>query len=271
MVFIRHVLSSMLLHVWATMKPTVYVCDRIEKLLGKFFWGTSEWDEKRHWASWRSLCYPTIKNGLNVRSVHDLVKAFLLKLWWKYKSQGCLWAEFIASLPASKRGCTSWKRISAVDSLAVMHAYLIVENGNDQWIWKPKENGQFSLSSAFNVCRQRMPPISKPALVWNKRIPLKISIYSWRVLNGFICSPKLLRYYGISLVSRCVMYKASKNSFHHANVFCSRVSAMWRHFTSLFGIIGDFGNVWYMIDAWWALGGSSAMAVCSAILPSVLM
>ncbi|KAG5605831.1 hypothetical protein H5410_027323 [Solanum commersonii] len=44
----------------------------------------------------------------------------------------------------------------------------------DLAVWKPNENGVFSCSSAWNICRKKRMVIPS-RLIWHTRIPFKIS------------------------------------------------------------------------------------------------
>ncbi|KAL2506264.1 Uncharacterized protein Adt_21885 [Abeliophyllum distichum] len=48
-----------------------------------------------HWKRWKDLCFPTEEGGLGFRRLQDLVDTFSLKLWWLFRSQRSLWAQFL--------------------------------------------------------------------------------------------------------------------------------------------------------------------------------
>lgn len=45
-----------------------------------------------HWSSWKPICLPWEEGGIGVRSLADLVKAFSIKLWFRFREQASLWA-----------------------------------------------------------------------------------------------------------------------------------------------------------------------------------
>lgn len=47
----------------------------------KFFWGNTDSEKKRHWVTWDHLCYPLDEGELGIRSLFDLNKVTMTKLW----------------------------------------------------------------------------------------------------------------------------------------------------------------------------------------------
>lgn len=43
----------------------------------------------------KNICYPTKEGGLGIRRIKDISKAFIHKLWWKFRIKNTLWSQFI--------------------------------------------------------------------------------------------------------------------------------------------------------------------------------
>ncbi|CAI9102951.1 OLC1v1001353C1 [Oldenlandia corymbosa var. corymbosa] len=114
LVLIRHVLSALPLHTIATIEPPKIIVSELERKCQQFLWGENEDGNKRHWRAWTHLVAPIEENGLNIRSLGDVIKAFSLKLWWKVKNGTGIWAKFIGSLSKSSKERTSWLRTNKV-------------------------------------------------------------------------------------------------------------------------------------------------------------
>ncbi|KAL2248543.1 UNVERIFIED_CONTAM: putative ribonuclease H protein [Sesamum indicum] len=92
---IKSVLSAMPTYLLQVLKPPKYVMERIERLFNKFLWGNTGEQRKLNWSSWDDICYPTEEGGFGVRRIQDVVHAFQLKLWWRFRNQSSLWALFL--------------------------------------------------------------------------------------------------------------------------------------------------------------------------------
>ncbi|KAL0283412.1 UNVERIFIED_CONTAM: hypothetical protein Sradi_7229600 [Sesamum radiatum] len=118
---IKSVLSAMPTYLLQVLKPPKYVMERIERIFNKFFWGNIGDQRKLIWSSWESVCYPTEEGGLGVRRIQDVVQAFQLKLWWRFRIQNSLWSHFLlekyckGSHPVSAKpsyiASSNWKRM----------------------------------------------------------------------------------------------------------------------------------------------------------------
>lgn len=95
MILIRHVLQSMPIYLMSVMCSPKGVVNRLHQIFANFFWGNSEAERRKHWVSWESLCYP-MKGGLGFRSLADVNRALMAKLWWKFRiSVGTLWGTYM--------------------------------------------------------------------------------------------------------------------------------------------------------------------------------
>nr|XP_027122067.1 uncharacterized protein LOC113739011 [Coffea arabica] len=123
---IKHVLSSMPIHIVAVLEPPRGVVSDLEQLFARFFWEESEFGAKRHWVKWEKLCFLVEKGGVNFRSLQAIVEAFSCKLWWMFRRGQSLWAQFIRARyfgslhpnqgPISAQLSASCKRIIRVRS-----------------------------------------------------------------------------------------------------------------------------------------------------------
>ncbi|KAL2481397.1 Uncharacterized protein Adt_34363 [Abeliophyllum distichum] len=92
---IRSVLSSILLYLLQILKPPMAVLKKIESIFARFLWDSKDHTHRLHWKRWKDLCLPTEEGGLGFRRLQDLVDTFSLKLWWLFRSQRSLWAQFL--------------------------------------------------------------------------------------------------------------------------------------------------------------------------------
>lgn len=91
---IKSVLSAMPIYLIQVLNPPKTVLKQIDKIIAKFFWGsTEEGSRKVHLSKWRPLCLPISEGGLGVRNMADMCKAFTVKLWFRFRCQNSLWAK----------------------------------------------------------------------------------------------------------------------------------------------------------------------------------
>ncbi|XP_047943058.1 uncharacterized protein LOC125189874 [Salvia hispanica] len=95
------------------------------------------------------VCLPTDEGGLGIRSLADSIEAFSLKLWWRFREQNSLWAQYLfqkycsISFPLviyrSNRFSPMWRRLFKVGDICREHVRWVLGNGNisfwyDSWV-----------------------------------------------------------------------------------------------------------------------------------------
>lgn len=65
----------------AALDPPKAIINRIKAICYNFLWGGGEQGYKYHWVVWKKCCGP-IKGCLGIQSIHDIVAAFSIKLWY---------------------------------------------------------------------------------------------------------------------------------------------------------------------------------------------
>ena len=97
LILIRHVLSSLPLHLFHVLRPPSTVIQSLERSFTRFLWGDSEGRRRIHWCRWPAVCFPVDEGGLGIRSFDDMAEASEIKLWWRFRQQSSLWASFMKS------------------------------------------------------------------------------------------------------------------------------------------------------------------------------
>ena len=148
-VLIKNVLSSIPLHLLATVSPPKSVFAYLERLFANFFWGSVDGDLKYHWIRWEDLCVPKEEGGIGFRSLEDVFHAFSIKLWWRFRQNTSLWANFLMAkycsnahpgMVVDSAGASyTWHRMLHVREIAEQHITFIVhsESSNfwfDNWL-----------------------------------------------------------------------------------------------------------------------------------------
>ncbi|VFQ90791.1 unnamed protein product [Cuscuta campestris] len=95
LVLIKHVLSSIPLHITAVHIIPQSIIHTLHKKMANFLWGFKNGKPKYHWSKWINLCVPTNEGGLSLRSLDDIQDAYSIKLWWKVQTDNTMWARFM--------------------------------------------------------------------------------------------------------------------------------------------------------------------------------
>lgn len=64
--------------------------------MDKFLWGDIGDTRGTHWVRWSELCNPREEGRMGLRSLHDINRALVAKLWWNFRvATKLLWAEYM--------------------------------------------------------------------------------------------------------------------------------------------------------------------------------
>ena len=122
------------------------LCQDIEMLIRKFWWGQRGDRRKIHWRKWEVLCKPKLKGGLGFKDLCKFNKAMLAKQIWrltsntdslfykvfkaKYFPNGNVFEARLAT------GSFAWKSILRSENLIERNARWQIGNGNSIRIFK---------------------------------------------------------------------------------------------------------------------------------------
>ncbi|CDP11300.1 unnamed protein product [Coffea canephora] len=231
LILIKHVLSAIPTHVLAIMDPPSGVLKELEQIMANFFWGQTELGPKHHRRSWEKLCFPMEEDGLGIRSFKDIQGAFSCKLWWRFRHSTSLWALFMRSRYSEDNGAirgTSrvWRRMLAVsDTVAQVTRVIDLEDGGRP-AWTLTSSGDFIISSAWEALRSKRACFGSRRSVWSGRVPCKIAVFMWKLLNKFLPFPDALQRFGLHLPSKC-SFCLNGESQEHIFSGCFLASEVW--------------------------------------------
>lgn len=94
LILLRHVLSSLPLHILSVIYIPKVTLDWINSILANFLWVEVEGRRQLHWRSWSKICKPTNEGGLGLRDLHEVQKSLHMKFAYRLLTTEGLWADF---------------------------------------------------------------------------------------------------------------------------------------------------------------------------------
>lgn len=102
-------------------------------------------------------------------------------------------------------------------------------------VWKLTEDGNFSTKSARLLIRSKRDPQKFFGNLWSPVLSPTISIFSWKVVQGWLPVETKMQKFGISLASKCQCC-TSLETIEHVLLFNCEINKVWMWFSNLFAI-----------------------------------
>ncbi|XP_071917289.1 uncharacterized protein [Coffea arabica] len=146
------------------------------------------------------------------------------------------------------------------------------DRGNDTMVWALTNSGVFSTASAYSLIRQSNDNSWLFGRIWQQGLPVKVSFFMLRLLQGRLPLMDRLKRFGVCGPSRCLCCQnPQEEDLNH--VFCSGEGArlVWRHFESTAGEFSGVHTVRHMVwSCWLRRGTNDRVKFLHNILPSVV-
>ncbi|XP_037491283.1 uncharacterized protein LOC119369242 [Jatropha curcas] len=237
LLLIKHVLSSIPRHTLRAMSLPKSIIAILEKKFADFFWSSDTTIRRYHWLKYSRFCFLVEEGGLGLRSLTSLQEAYSLKLWWRYCEGKSLLAKLLQKkyhrkglMQFKTTDSYTWKRICQVHSTA--STLISIEEDGPCWLANNRES--FCLKLAYDLVRQRKSATLSYRSIWDPNIPAKISIFTWKILQGVVPLPSHLQKMGIQLASCCPFCCAAEGSTNHVFFNCSKIQLVWKFFRDSF-------------------------------------
>ncbi|KAL3538025.1 hypothetical protein ACH5RR_001391 [Cinchona calisaya] len=96
-------------------------------------------------------------------------------------------------------------------------------------------------------------------MIWDTRIPLKISAFLWRVLNALLPTDEILKKEGLQFRSRCQFCQAEE-TIDHIFFSCRVAATEWNHFEVIIQLTFGGANLNQYLNVWWLNPSSNTVA-----------
>ncbi|TXG59223.1 hypothetical protein EZV62_013796 [Acer yangbiense] len=268
LILLRHVLSSMPIHLMSVVNVPGVTISKINSLLANFLWGEMDGRRKTHWRSWGKVCKPTSKGGLGLRDLKDVQKSLLMKFAFRLLTSNNLWSDFFRAkycrndhiLVRKGRPTDSrfWRSMVAIIPEVVDNVKILVRGvelvgddktmeivnnvtagrrGQDISIWKPASDGTFSTSSAWEAVRRRGDNFVWKDWFWHSLLPKRISICIWKAWFMCLAVDDRVKDKGILMASACdCCVQRNQENIDHVLSVGDVAADIWRRASVVFGI-----------------------------------
>jgi len=113
---------------------------------------------------------------------------------------------------------------------------------SDRWRWNPDTRRGYTVSGAYHMLTTPTEPtdVGLLDLVWHNQVPLKVSIFGWRLLQDRLPTKNNLVRRGLISVAdaTCVAGCDNNETMSHLFVHCDNYGALWRHIRLWIGVLG---------------------------------
>ncbi|GKB64193.1 RNA-directed DNA polymerase, eukaryota [Tanacetum coccineum] len=221
------------------------VCNKLEAMRSKFFWGAEDTNRKIHWVKWDLVLASKDRGGLGFGSLHSLNLALLYKWRWRFHNHhNALWAKIIKNLYHFSSEAQGWNGSSFAwnwrrplrggteddqyHRICDIIKQVTIVQTEDSWRWSWDKMDSFSV----NGLRKHLDCLALPshylATRWNKIVPRKVNIHVWRLIKDRLPTRFNLWFRGIDNVSPiCPMFNNGLESSYHTMSECIIAIKVW--------------------------------------------
>ncbi|MCH85302.1 heat-shock protein, partial [Trifolium medium] len=134
----------------------------------------------------------------------------------------------------------------------------------DRWQWRPDPDTGYTVGGAYQLLTSHTSVTLDTAenLIWHPQVPLKVSIFAWRLLRDRLPTRVNLVTRGVlsPTAHTCVFGCVAAESAHHLFISCSIVGSLWDLVRSWIGIsLVDFTTLHdHFVQFTVSTGGSRA-------------
>ncbi len=143
------------------------------------------------------------------------------------------------SLGWEERGETLkwWRRLWAWEEELVeecrdlLLTVTLQEDSSDRWLWLPDQSGGYTVRGAYDMLTVQDHPLlhQNLELIWHKQVPLKVSIFAWRLLRDRLPTRQNLAIRGILPMDArlCLAGCGQVEDVNHLFLSCPSYGALW--------------------------------------------
>nr|GEX07865.1 hypothetical protein [Tanacetum cinerariifolium] len=261
--------SNLGVYYFSTLKAPKKIISKLEGIRRKFFWGGSSDDNKISWIAWDKTISPRNKGGLGIGSLKASNHALLAKWWWRFLTEdNALWSKLkedlithgidLPSIFNNYQSSSFWHDnwLGGSPLLETFPRLYRLDTNRNCHVSDRCPTVMFNTSSEsfFGPTVSAMGLVHPPDLVfhwawrrelhyapeiaelgdmpirWNKGLPFKVNILTWRVSNRRMPTRVNIDRRGIDIDSiRCPICDGDLESEDHLFVSCVISDKTWKN------------------------------------------
>ncbi|WMV13663.1 hypothetical protein MTR67_007048 [Solanum verrucosum] len=123
----------------------------------------------------------------------------------------------------------------------------------DQAVWKLNSTGLFTISSAWDIIREKRTKTKINSYTWSRYIPFKCSFLLWRTIRGKLPTNERLASFGIEPKDCYCCHSPGSDTIEHIFNTGHLAKIVWKFFATSLSIPTDFLPLRSMIMRWWGI------------------
>ncbi|XP_024636608.1 uncharacterized protein [Medicago truncatula] len=116
-----------------------------------------------------------------------------------------------------------------------------------RWVWLPDPIQGYTVRGSYHLLTSKDVPLRDPAtsLIWHKQVPLKVSLFAWRLLRDRLPTKVNLVHRRVidTEAAMCVTDCGMSETAQHLFLSCDVFSSLWPLVRHWLGIVGVDTNV----------------------------
>ncbi|CAJ2638568.1 unnamed protein product [Trifolium pratense] len=139
-----------------------------------------------------------------------------------------------------RRQLRAWEEEMLGECQSFLLTIILQAHSFDRWQWRPEPDTGYSVRGAYKLLTSHVSVTLDDAdnLIWHPQVPLKVSIFAWRLLRDRLPTRVNLVTRGVlsSTAHSCVFGCGEAESAYHLFISCITVDSLWDLVRSWIGI-----------------------------------
>lgn len=162
-------------------------------------------------------------------------------------------------------------KLTLEDRQQILDSQVQLLTDQDKLVWTATTVGNFKLQSVLGLLQKPTNPLIWRKLIWDRRIPLKILVFMWLLINHMLPFPDVLQHFGFHLPSKC-SFCASAETMNHFFIECQVASHVWGWFEQMLGLqTNAVDSLMEKLLGWWIYTSRNSIKAALAYLFPMLI